>query len=292
VLDLTALLKSCADSVRTEISTKPEVVPAPKDADPWNAPIEVRRWWSFADVACTFVDLRNSTRLGLNKHTASTASIYEAAVRNAAEIFTSMGADSVAIQGDGAFAVFWGERRYERALCSGITVKTFSEKELVPQLKAKWQSLPETGFKVGIASSKVLMKRVGLPRTAIQEPVWAGKAVNYAAKAGQAASPSKLIVAGSVWDYFAKNDYVTHSCDCGGSPKELWSATRIEHLTGDDGEEEGKALGSNWCSECGAEFCAAILAGETKRNGVRWSRFATWPSLARRCDRRQQTYGS
>jgi hypothetical protein len=61
---------------------------------------------------------------------------------------------------------------------------------------------------------------------------------------------------------------VTHSCDCGGSPKELWSATRIEHLTGDDGEEEGKALGSNWCSECGAEFCAAILAGETKRSSV------------------------
>jgi hypothetical protein len=102
-LDLTSLLKSCADNVRTELSSKPEVIPAPEGADPWNAPIEARCWWSFEDVACTFVDLRNSTRLGLTKHTASTASIYEAAVRNAAQIFTAMGADFVAIQGDGCW---------------------------------------------------------------------------------------------------------------------------------------------------------------------------------------------
>jgi hypothetical protein len=51
--------------------------------------------------------LKSSTQLGLNKHAASTASIYEAATGGVVQIFDDFEANFVAIQGDGAFALFW-----------------------------------------------------------------------------------------------------------------------------------------------------------------------------------------
>ena len=73
-----------------------------------------------------------------------------------------------------ALIVFWGDLRYERALCAGITIKTFSV-DMVERLEKRWDDLPETGFKVGVASSRLLVKRIGTPRNpAQQEPVWAG----------------------------------------------------------------------------------------------------------------------
>lgn len=65
-------------------------------------------------------DLKGSTKLGTGKWAASTASIYEASTGGIVRIFDEFDADFLAIQGDGAFALYWGERRYERALCAGI----------------------------------------------------------------------------------------------------------------------------------------------------------------------------
>jgi hypothetical protein len=86
-----------------------------------------------------------------------------------------------------------------RALCAGITIKTFS-RDMVIRLEKKWPDLPETGFKVGVASNRLLAKRIGTPRNpAQQEPVWADKAINYAAKAAQGADRHDLVITGSVW---------------------------------------------------------------------------------------------
>ncbi len=74
---------------------------------------------------------------------------------------------------------------------------TFSD-DFEGQLKAKWSEAPSTGFKVGIASGPILAKRVGLARHLdMQEPVWAGRPVNYAAKAAQQTDPGKTLVTGS-----------------------------------------------------------------------------------------------
>jgi hypothetical protein len=46
-------------------------------------------------------------------------------------------------------AFFWGDRRFERAFCAGVTVKTFSQRHLEKRLEEKWPDLPaETGYKV------------------------------------------------------------------------------------------------------------------------------------------------
>jgi hypothetical protein len=158
----------------------------------------------------------------------------------------------------------------ERSLCAGITIKTFSEDILMPKLSKKWAELPPTGLKVGVAVSSLLVKRVGVPRTDHQEPVWAGKAVNYAAKSSQQADANEMIVTGGVWDYVETNDYLAVTCTCGAGPSaSLWSDVTIDKIHEGDGERAGRRLTSKWCAIHGAEYCAAVLAGDKVRPEAR-----------------------
>lgn len=268
--ELTTVLQDAEASIKAELESKPEVIDKGDNLDVTNLPIEARKWHRVAEAFAVVVDLKSSTQLGVSKHAASTASIYEAATGNAVRILGEFGADYIAIQGDGAVALYWGDRCFERAITAGITVKTFSERLLVPSLEKKWPtSLPEigTGFKVGIASSPLLVKRVGIPRSDYQEPIWAGKAVNYATKAAQQADRHQMIVTGGVWDRVENNDYLAVSCGCGNGPSDsIWKDAKLERLPEDDADSDGRLLTSMWCETHGTEFCAAVLEGKTKRD--------------------------
>ena len=268
--DLDDLLDSIDEDIRTELSCKPEVIDKGHSLNISELPIEARRWHKVTDAVAVVADLKSSTQLGLNKHAASTASIYEATTGNVVDVLDVFAADFVAIQGDGAFGLFWGANRLARGVCAGITLKTFSERHLVPRLEAKWpDSLPETGLKVGIANSALLVKRVGVPRTEHQEPVWAGKAVNYAAKCAQQADKHEMIVTGSIWDWASENDYLAVSCECSVPNPSIWSDVTIEKLPEDQPDREGKLLHTLWCKVHGADYCANVLAGKKKRSDVR-----------------------
>lgn len=271
-VDLKELLAEYDEHVRIEFGSKPEVVEAGDALDLDSLPINARRWAHLDQIVVVVADMKNSTLLGTGKqHAASTASIYEAATGPIVETFYEFEADDIAIQGDGAFGVFWGERRFERALCAGITIKTFSQRHLIPQLEKKWPDLAqhEPGFKVGLAVSPILVKRVGIARTGHQEEVWAGKAVNYATKAAQVANRHRLVVTGSVWDHFEDNDFVRFTCGCGGGPNaSLWEDVEIDRLPEDEPERSGRQLNTNWCVIHGPEFCNAILEGRRKREDL------------------------
>jgi class 3 adenylate cyclase len=267
--DLEELLNDLDEDVKTELASMPEVVDKGDDLDVSTLPIQARRWHKVTDAIAVVADLKNSTKLGVSKYPASTASIYEASTGGVVQVLDDFDADFVAIQGDGAFALFWGENRRARAICAGITIKTFSERHLVPRLEKKWpESLPETGLKVGIANSPLLVKRVGLPRTDYQEPVWAGKAVNYAAKCAQQADRHQMIVTGSIWDWASRNDYLAVSCGCAPPSPSIWSDVTIEKLPDGEPDREGKLLHAIWCTVHGADYCANVLAGNTKRQDV------------------------
>lgn len=235
-------------------------------------------WFKIDDVVVVVADLQGSTLLGTGKHAASTAAIYRAATGNVVKILHEFEADFIAIQGDGAFGVFWGDKRYERAICSGITIKTFSERTLVPKLESRWQGDPETGFKVGVSAGRVLVKNIGTRNNiSEQEPIWAGKPVNYATKAAQQAKRHELIVTGSVWVAIEDNDYLTVTCSCNGGPAgTLWADAEIERLSHDGPQAAGRMLTSTWCVNCGDDFCAHVLAGDTDRveEGVSEARLA------------------
>lgn len=270
-VDLDGLLKTLDYAAKTELDSTPVVEDWDGSLDVSTLPIIARRWVKVPDVVAVVADLKNSTKLGTGKWAASTASIYQAATGGVVDVFNKFSADFIQIQGDGAFALFWGNMRYERAMCSGITIKTFSV-DLVSRLEKKWPTMVETGFKVGVASGRVLVKRIGTPRNpAQQEPIWAGKPVNYAAKSAQCADRHELIVTGSVWDRIESNDYLAISCGCnnGGKPStSIWSDMTIERVPEDDPEREGRRLFATWCKVHGAVFCAAVMAGEKNRSDV------------------------
>jgi hypothetical protein len=121
-------------------------------------------------------------------------------------------------------------------------------------LEAKWDKAPKTGFKLGMAASRVLVKRVGVPgKTEYQEEVW---------------------VTGSVWERLAPNDYIAYSCGCQDiRPRDsLWDEAEITRLPEGDEDRYGRKLTSMWCEKHGSEFCNAILAGKTARSDVAQAR--------------------
>lgn len=272
-VDLAALLDSCTDTVKAELDSMPNITEV-SDFDPQDGslvPIEARNWLRVRDVVAVVADLKSSTQLGIGKHAASTASIYQAALQPVVEIFLKFGAGHIAVQGDCVVGLFWDDMAPERAMCAGITAKTFSELELVPRLEKKWNEdkLPKTGFKIGVAMSDLLVKRVGRARSPHWALVWPGKALNHATKAAQDADAHELIVTGSVWDAIAANEYLTFSCDCGGTPTDnLWQDHEITRLRDDEPDRTGRMLTASWCSVHGAEFCTAVLAGDTSRSDV------------------------
>lgn len=268
-MELDGLLDDLSSKTADEFKSMPQVVDAGESIDVATLPIEARRWTRISDIVAVVADLKSSTQLGTGSKAPSTASIYEAGTGGVVKIFDAFAADFLQIQGDGAFALFWGDKRFERAAAAGITVKTFSL-DFSEKIEAKWPTKPETGFKVGIASGRVLVKRVGTPRNPTQqEPIWAGKPVNYAAKAAQSADRHELVVTGSVWDQFEKNDYLTFTCSCGDGPSDgLWQDCVIERLESDAPESQGRKLLSAWCSVHGEEFCNAILDGKRNRDDV------------------------
>lgn len=268
-MKLSDLLDSSSANVKAELSVNPDVTDVSFPLDVSALPIVKREWISLDSVYVVTADLRGSTRLGTGKHAASTAAIFQASTGGLIDIFDGFNADFVQIQGDGAFAIFWDRGAFERAICSAITVRTFSA-DLAAQLASKWPDAPATGFKIGVATGRSLVKRIGkVARPDWQEPVWAGKPVNYSVKAAQAGDTGSIVVTGSVWDQIENNDFLSMSCTCGGGPSNsIWSDFTIDNLPDGDDERFGRKLGSQWCTFHGEEYCNAVLAGKTRREDV------------------------
>lgn len=274
-VNLDDLLSEADAHVKSELASKPDVEPVGGGLTLDQLQVTGRRWAQVDEIVAVLADLKDSTKLGTGKHAASTASIYEAAVGPAVQILDKFKANDIDIQGDCAIGLFWGEDRMERALCSGITIKTFSQRHLESQLESKWPDAPKTGFKVGIAASRILVKRVGAPRKPdYQEEIWVGKAVNYASKAAQCSERHELWVTGGVWDRIESNDYIVYTCGCpNGEPSHsIWADVEITQLPEDDQDRYGRKLTSMWCLEHGADFCEAILSGERTRSDVKAAR--------------------
>ncbi len=129
MVDLGALLDKVDDATATELASNPEV------DKHWNGELDVAgppdpgaQVDRIPDLVAVVADMENSTKTGTGKHAASTASIYQASTGGVVEIFRQFAADFIQIQGDGAFALFWSDQRYERAMCAAITVQSFGGK--------------------------------------------------------------------------------------------------------------------------------------------------------------------
>jgi class 3 adenylate cyclase len=271
VVKVNELLADAGERARDELKTPVEIVEPEAFPEREDMYVDARKWMKIENVVAVVIDLKGSTALDYKgKHANTSARLYEAVTGCGVKLVNQFEPEFVGIQGDGFFALFHGERSYERALCAGITLKSFSSRALVPAIEETMSDrFPKTGLKVGLAASTLTVKRVGTRKT--NEPVWAGKAVNWATKCAQRAEAHELIATSKVFNRFAENDYVTHSCGCVngepcGSITYLWAGTQVEALG--EGNVDCKLLKTAWCENCGDEFCQAILDGKTKRDEV------------------------
>lgn len=270
-MSLSEFIDDVARRARDELAAKVDVRDVSEFPDRTQIPSSRRTWCRIEDVVALVADLKGSTKLGVRRYASSVARTYEAITGCGVEIVEAFEPDFVDIQGDGIVALFHGTLAYEHAFCAALTLRTFSERELVPALA---QNMPDgypldTGLKTGLAASTLLVKSVGAEW---KEPIWAGKAVNHAAKCAQAADAHELIVTRPVYDLLKANDFIRYSCRCislaaklsGTAPHGIWEAIDVRSL----GEKSKHCcvLRRPWCESCGDEFCAAILAGERERS--------------------------
>jgi len=272
-ISITEMMESFSDHVAEELKCTPDVIDTDPPIDSSDLYHVARKWRKYKKASVVFADLAGSTTLRTGRWEASTASIYEASIYPAAKILSDFGANFIDVQGDAAFGLFVGDHSKSRALCAGITIKTFGEKVLMPALAKKWPSnTPQTGFKVGCAVSSLLAKKIGIPRTDHHAPVWAGRAVNYAAKCSQQAQAHEMIVTKPVADSVRTNEYLWFSCACGDSPEPLWKDVEIEKVSGAD--SAGLILTSAWCENCGDSYAEKICSGSWSRSDIESKRSA------------------
>lgn len=265
---VTDLLDECEEVASSGIKANVKI----EDEDSFPAAddlhVAVPRWKRMRDVVAVVGDMKNSTALSFRDHPKTSARVYEAVTGNMVRVFDYYEPEFVDIQGDGVFALYHGDSAYERGLCAAISLMTFSFKRLDPLLKSLLPAeVPETGIKTGMAAGTLTAKRVGIRGT--EEPVWAGRPVNWAVKCAQAADAHQLVVTSKVWEQFSTNDWVKWSCRCiDGSPlnrfAELWQPAMVPPLA----SEQCHQVESFWCDNCGDEFHEAILEGETKRDDI------------------------
>lgn len=178
-----------------------------------------KKWYRLEDVFVVAVDLKNSTKLGTDKHGSSTARIYKASTGEGAALLQSFDPQFLEIQGDGFFGVFYGDKRGIRAMTAAMMLAHFSKYILTPEIKKNNPTFKEeTGLKIGVASGRALVSKIGPSGSA--SPVWAGKPVNYASKCAEAGQAHQVIVTKVVFDKAIKdNDYLFEPCYHKGHPK-------------------------------------------------------------------------
>lgn len=264
-IKVNALLEDQQTRAKTDLQTPVEIEDVDTFPELTDLYVDKRKWLRVRNVVAVSADLKSSTALSFNKHAQTSARLYEAATGSAVRLMAKFDPQFMDIQGDGLFGLFHGERAFERALCSGITLKSFSERSLEPMIEELFaEGFPDTGFKVGMSAGVLVAKKVGVRGT--NEPVWAGKPVNYAVKCAGKADRHELVVTSNVYEKFEGNDYVTHSCGCPhGVPTPLWRDIVVDKL---GKHSQCKLLPVGWCAEHGDDFCSAILDGKKNRDDL------------------------
>ncbi len=257
--------------VKLDLETRVDIEEYSNFPDVDSLRLEKRQWVRIKNVVAVVVDLKGSTKLDFKHRPNTSARLYEAVTGNCVRIARRFEPSFVDIQGDGLFALFHGEGAYRRAMCAGITLTSFSRRCVVPRIADSMdERFPTTGLKVGMSAGVLVVKKVGV-RGDMNEPVWAGKPVNWAAKCAQEADANELIATESVYGKFENNHYVRYSCGCQGGQwtgrySDLWSEVQVETIP--DTTVRCMRLQSYWCGVHGDEVCDAILTGKTRRPGI------------------------
>ncbi len=249
----------------TQTSEIPEVGPAHRGL-----------WQRISNVTAVFADLKGSTELSVSHSREGTARAYTYFIRAMAIILEGFEAKYVDIQGDGIFGLFSGRNSTFLAAACAITMRTQVEREVAVRFGRDASTDWKLAVGVGIDHGTLLVRRLGL-RGATQNEVWAGKAVNMAAKLSSLAGHNQVAVSDRVFSQYKqgsklRQQALVRSCGCGGSIQGRGlDAAMGETTCRWDKKTASKNLGldfqhyyrrrSAWCARHGSEYCETTVTG-------------------------------
>ena len=233
-------------------------------------------WQRISNVTAVFADLKGSTELSVSHSREGTARAYTYFIRAMAIILEGFEAKYVDIQGDGIFGLFSGRNSTFLAAACAITMRTQVEREVAVRFGRDASTDWKLAVGVGIDHGTLLVRRLGL-RGATQNEVWAGKAVNMAAKLSSLAEANQVAVSDRVFKQYGRASRLRKralvwSCGCDGDTRGrgfdvsagetacLWDKKTAPEDLGLDFHYYHE-LSSAWCVRHGLEFCEAIVTG-------------------------------
>ena len=145
-----------------------------------------------------FADLKRSTQLSINGSRDDAAYAYTYFIRAMAVIMDRFSARYVDIQGDAVFGLFSGRGSIFAAAACAVTMKTQMEREVEPRFRRDAAKRQDLKVGIGVAQGTLLVRQLGLRGTGTNE-VWAGRAVNVAAKLSSLAGDNEVVVSDRVF---------------------------------------------------------------------------------------------
>ena len=181
------------------------------------------------------------------------------------------------VQGDGIFGLFSGSNSHFSAAACAITMKTQMEREIAARFRKDTSSRRRLAAGIGIDRGTLLVRRLGLRGTRMNE-VWAGTPVNVAAKLSSVAGRNQVVMSERAFDEFARGPRLRRrallrSCGCDGSvrgrgldlplgeARNLWTKERAPGRLGLNFDSIHR-LTKSWCPTHGPDFCEAMVTGK------------------------------
>lgn len=285
-VDVLALIDEVSGVANEDLTTPVEISSAQGMPAISTLPLEKNKdgkfvWREIAEASVVATDLKGSTSISYSKQGRVGARLYQASTGGCSLVLQKFAPDFVDIQGDGLFAIFAGDLHSERAMCAAISLNTFGV-QLRQMLRDEFgEDVPEmkdSGLKIGADTGLLLVKRIGV-RGEHNEPVWAGKPVNYASKCASEVEAGRVLVTSAFFKPFLDNQYIRYTCGCvngeqGQEVSPLWIKKTVDVLGSDSDVREVR---STWCSNCGKDFAKAILGGDQDR-GLNTGQLPKWGS--------------
>ena len=236
---------------------------------------EANKWFEIEDAIVVFSDLKNSTKISIDKQKRTMTKILEYLNYPFITIHNEFGADFIDIQGDGGLAIYHKDNAI-KALLASITIKTYYEKYLCKKLKSNYNI--EFITTTGIAQGSLLVKKIG-KRDAGKFHVWAGDTINKSALISKELKSKMdknsieqglyIGITDEIYKLFKNNDlktYLLMSCNCDtkdNKPQKLWTTEKLPKYNG----KEYHSMKNIWCNHHGQEYLDKVLEIVNNLNG-------------------------
>lgn len=255
-------IKEIFDNIQNDFTQKIEIIDKETIPSEEKFKLEILQWIKIKNVVCVYIDLASSTKINIEENQTLAAYIFDSYIRAVVKIFKEYQCKYIDIQGDGAFALFDGDDRINRAIVAAVTIKTLLSRNTDYFSKFVSIKLKNTNLslRIGIHQGNILAKKAGIRSE--NEIIWLGDAVSVASKIcnlkfyeNNEFKSDTIRISNTIYKDI-KNKHLLMSCNC-GEMVNLWKEYPFE--TPFFGLSNLYILENNWCEKCGNDFSQNTL---------------------------------